>query len=168
MVIYLGLGSNLGDRENHLHAATAGLRRLDHIQVVQSASIYLTEPKDYVDQPWFLNTVIQADTDLTPEALLEHCLAVEREAGRARTVSKGPRTIDVDIIFYGSRVIENTGENTGLSIPHPRYAERRFVLAPLVEIAPDFVDPRLGVRVRELFDACSDSSTVEIYGPPLF
>ena len=164
MVIYLGLGSNLGDRESHLHAAVAGLRRLDQIHVVRSASIYLTEPKDYVDQPWFLNTVIQADTDLTPEALLERCLAVEREAGRARTVSKGPRTIDVDIIFYGSRVIENTG----LSIPHPRYTDRRFVLAPLVEIAPDFRDPRLGVRVQELFDACADSSTVEIYGPPLF
>ena len=164
MVIYLGLGSNLGDRENHLHAAVAGLRRMDQIQVVRSASIYLTEPKDYVDQPWFLNTVIQADTDLPPEALLERCLAIEREGGRARTVSKGPRTIDVDIIFYGLRVTENAG----LTIPHPRYAERRFVLAPLVEIAPDFVDPRRGVRVRELFDSCADSSTVEIYGPPLF
>jgi 2-amino-4-hydroxy-6-hydroxymethyldihydropteridine diphosphokinase len=162
MVIYLGLGSNLGDRENYLHAAVAWLEQ-DQIQVVRSASVYMTEPRDYVDQPWFLNTVIQVNADLSPAELWQRCLGVEREAGRVRTHDKGPRTLDVDIIFHDSLVIE-TPE---LTIPHSRYHERRFVLAPLMEIAPDFIDPKRGVRVRELFDACADLSTVEIYGPPL-
>lgn len=163
MKIYLGLGSNLGNRENHLRTAVASIAR-NRIQVIRSASIYLTEPRDFAAQPWFLNTVLEADTELTPLELLEQCLEIERDAGRVRTMTKGPREIDIDILFYGNCVVE-TSE---LTVPHSQYAFRRFVLAPLMEIAPGIVDPKLGVLVRVLFDALSDRSAVTIYGPPLF
>src|SRR5215813_10906981 len=104
MTIFLGLGSNLGDRESHLREAALQLGRRN-IQLVRSASIYLTEPRDYSEQPWFLNTVIEVSTDLSPDDLLRQCLFIEQEAGRQRVQSKGPRNIDIDIIFYDSRVV---------------------------------------------------------------
>src|SRR5262245_34789771 len=162
MVTYLSLGSNLGDRENYLRIAAAWLDQ-HGIPILRSASVYQSEPRDYAPQPWFLNTIVQAETDLPPEALLQQCQAVEQEAGRVRTVLNGPRVLDVDIIFYGSIV----HETPDLTIPHPRYASRRFVLAPLMEIAPDFVDPKRRRRIRELFNASADRATVEMHGPPL-
>src|SRR5882672_9184631 len=104
MSIVLGLGSNMGDREEHLREALVSLHQRQ-ITVRRSASLYLTEPRDYTDQPWFINTVVDADTNLDPLKLLECCLAVEHEAGRIRNELRGPRPIDIDILFYGDRQI---------------------------------------------------------------
>src|SRR5262249_18003316 len=105
MVTYLGLGSNVGDRESQIRHAVTTLRR-DGVHVRRTASLSLTAPRDFLDQPWFVNPVAEADTALEPQALLQTCLAVEREAGRVRNILKGPRPIDIDILFYESRVID--------------------------------------------------------------
>ena len=162
MRIVLGLGSNMGDRETHLREALDSLRQRQ-ITVRRSASLYLTEPRDYTDQPWFINTVAEVDTDRDPLELLKYCLLIEREAGRIRDHSRGPRPIDLDILFYGDRQIQTPS----LSVPHPRYADRRFVLAPLAELAPDFQDPISGVTIQQLLERCPDSGEVRLYAPPL-
>lgn len=151
MRVYLALGSNLGDREGYLRSAIEGLSSRG-IRIVQSASVYSTEPREVLDQPWFLNTVLEADTTLSPEELLNACLAVEQENHRERDVPKGPRTLDIDIIFYGNETIQKPN----LTIPHPRFADRRFVLEPLAEIAPRFIDPASRKTVRELLESCAD------------
>ena len=126
---FLGLGSNLGNREQHLHLAGRSLAHAG-IQILKVSSIYATEPVDFKNQDWFLNQVISAETLLEPGHLLACCLKVEQTLGRERTVPKGPRNIDVDILLYNHRVIENPG----LTIPHPRLHLRRFVLVPLAAI----------------------------------
>ena len=157
MIIFLALGSNLGDREEHLRSAVRGLQKRG-IEIVRCASIYSTEPREVLDQPWFLNTVLEANTTLRPEELLHACLEVEKENFRERNTSKGPRTVDIDILFYGNELVQKPG----LTIPHPNFSSRRFVLAPLAEIAPDFVDPGSGKTIRQLLDACSDGATVTL------
>jgi 2-amino-4-hydroxy-6-hydroxymethyldihydropteridine diphosphokinase len=152
----------MGDREGHLREACASLQQRQ-ITVRQSASLYLTEPRDYTDQPWFINTVAEVDTHLDPMELLECCLRIEREAGRIRDQSRGPRPIDLDILFYGGQRIQTAK----LIVPHPRYAERRFVLYPLAEIAPDFRDPISNVTIQQLIEQCPDSGEVRLYAPPL-
>lgn len=109
-----------------------------------------------LDQPWFLNTVVEVATTLGPEELLAVCLEVEHESGRIRDRHKGPRTLDIDIVLYGNTVVHKQG----LTIPHPAFAARRFVLAPLAEIAPDFVDPLSGETIRRLLEICPDTSIV--------
>ena len=163
MVIYLALGSNLADRTSYLKAAVSGLMR-HGVEMIRSSSLYHTEPKELLDQPWFLNSVLEAAATLQPRNLLEVCLEVERENGRIRAESNGPRTLDVDIIFYGDQIVE-TPE---LVVPHPRYVTRRFVLEPLAEIAPSFRDPVRKITVRELLAASTDPAIVRMAGPPLF
>jgi 2-amino-4-hydroxy-6-hydroxymethyldihydropteridine diphosphokinase len=153
--VYLALGSNLGDREAHLRAGIHALAK-HQMEIVKQASIYSTEPREVLDQPWFLNTAIEAATDLQPDALLRVCLEIEKDHRRVRDMDKGPRTLDIDIIFYGSEVIHAPG----LTIPHPSFASRRFVLTPLVEIAPDFVDPVTRKTLRKLLESCDDQSEV--------
>jgi 2-amino-4-hydroxy-6-hydroxymethyldihydropteridine diphosphokinase len=114
-------------------------------------------------EPWFLNTVVEADTSLRPEKLLETCLAVEEENFRKRGGGKESRTLDIDIIFFGDQIVNQSG----LTIPHPEFRNRRFVLEPLVEIAPSFVDPVTGKTVRELFEHVTDPGAVQRFGPPL-
>jgi 2-amino-4-hydroxy-6-hydroxymethyldihydropteridine diphosphokinase len=155
--VYLALGSNLGDREAYLRSGIRGLAARG-VEVIRCASIYSTEPCDIPDQPWFLNTALEISTDLDPGTLLNACLQIERENQRVRALAGGPRTLDLDIIFYGSRIIREPH----LTIPHPRFAARRFVLAPLAEIAPDFVDPVSGKTIRQLLQACADDSVVQI------
>jgi len=162
MKIVLGLGSNMGDREEHLREALVSLRQRQ-IHVRRSASLYLTEPRDLTDQPWFINTVAEVDTNLDPLKLLECCLAVEHEAGRIRDELRGPRPIDIDILFYGDQQIQ-TGN---LVVPHPRYADRRFVLVPLAELAPEFRDPVNGLTMLQLLERCSDAGDVRLHAPPL-
>jgi len=154
--VYLALGSNLGDRERYIRAGILGLAT-HQIQIVRQASIYSTEPREILDQPWFINTAIETATELQPHDLLHICLEVERANLRVRDTAKGPRTLDIDIIFYGSEIIHDPG----LTIPHPNFSTRRFVLAPLVEIAPDFVDPVSRKTLRELFQACGDQAQVK-------
>src|SRR3954467_12771324 len=145
MVVYLALGSNLGDRQAYLRSAIHGLSGRG-VHTLRSASLYSTEPKNMAGVPWFLNTVVEANTLLSADELLETCLAVEEENLRNRTGRIESRTLDIDIIFYGDRIIKKTG----LAIPHPEFRNRRFVLEPLAEIAPDIIDPVTGKTVREL------------------
>jgi 2-amino-4-hydroxy-6-hydroxymethyldihydropteridine diphosphokinase len=162
VIAYLALGSNLGDRRAYMESATRSLSR-QGVRIVRSASVYLTEPHEISDQPWFLNTVVEVNTMLGPEQLLTVCLAVEEEHSRKRTGTKESRTLDIDIIFYGDHVLENPH----LMIPHPKFRNRRFVLEPLAEIAPDFIDPVSGKTVRQLFEAVADTAEVRHSGPPL-
>jgi len=159
MFAYLALGSNLGDREAYLRAGLYGLAR-QGVEIVRCASIYATEPKDVPDQPWFLNTVALGNTNLEPKLLLQACLAVEAEQNRRRDTAKGPRTLDIDIILYDSRIVRETG----LTIPHPRFSSRRFVLDPLAEIAPGFIDPLSGKTIRVLLAECPDDAEVQRVG----
>jgi 2-amino-4-hydroxy-6-hydroxymethyldihydropteridine diphosphokinase len=146
--IYLSLGSNLGDREGNLRKAVERLASQD-VRVLHTSRIYETEPVDYKDQAWFLNQVVEAETALFPMQLLTRIGRVEREMGRLRTVRKGPRTIDIDILFYAAAVVETAR----LEIPHPRIAERRFVLAPLAELAPDLRHPVTHRSVRQMLES---------------
>jgi 2-amino-4-hydroxy-6-hydroxymethyldihydropteridine diphosphokinase len=142
---FLSLGSNLGDREALL---TEALHRLETegVHEMRPSSIHETEPQDFLDQPRFLNMAVEVETDLTPQELLAAIQKIETEMGRQRTIPKGPRTIDIDILFYANQIIATAG----LEIPHPRLTERHFVLDPLHEIAPDLRHPATGRTVREL------------------
>ncbi len=141
--VYLSLGSNLGDRARNLRR---GLELFPGrgIQTVRVSSIYETEPQDVADQPWFLNVVVEAETDLTPHELLSRTQAIEAELGRERTVSRGPRTLDIDILLYDDLLVSAAD----LRIPHPRMNERRFVLEPLAELEPDLVKPDVLAKTR--------------------
>jgi len=143
--IYLSLGSNLGDRRWQLENGLRALRRA-RISCITPSSIYETEPIGYESQPWFLNVVVSGRTRLSPEELLKTCKQIEHSVGRKESIRYGPRPLDVDILLYGTSCV--TEED--LVIPHPQMAKRRFVLVPLLEIAPDAVDPRNGRRFSDL------------------
>jgi 2-amino-4-hydroxy-6-hydroxymethyldihydropteridine diphosphokinase len=146
---YIGLGSNLGDREGFLRRALELLRVEPEIDVTAVSSVRETDPVGLVDQPRFLNAVARVETDLAPRELLDRMLAAERELGRRRDGPRfGPRTIDLDLLLYGDEEIDEPG----LIVPHPRLAERRFVLEPLHELDPGLVVPGRG-RVSDLLSA---------------
>jgi 2-amino-4-hydroxy-6-hydroxymethyldihydropteridine diphosphokinase len=151
-LIYLSLGSNIGNREEYLRTAVEWLGPAG-VGVVRASPLYETEPVDYTAQPWFLNQVVEAETELFPLQLLKTTRRIERELGRVRSVPKGPRTVDIDILFYG-RAVVHTAE---LEIPHARLAERRFVLAPLADLAPDLRHPVTKRTVREMLAAAPEA-----------
>jgi 2-amino-4-hydroxy-6-hydroxymethyldihydropteridine diphosphokinase len=143
--VYLGLGSNIGDREATLQSALHALES-PRLHIRRVSPVYETEPMDVPGQPWFLNMVAEAETDLFPKQLLHHTAKVEAQLGRRRITPKGPRTIDIDILLFGNAVVTTPA----LEIPHPRFRARRFVLAPLADLAPDLRDPVTRKTVREL------------------
>jgi 2-amino-4-hydroxy-6-hydroxymethyldihydropteridine diphosphokinase len=139
-IVYLSLGSNLGDREENLRRACEELNT-EHVRIIEQSSIYETEPQEAGGQRWFLNMAIKCETRFFPLQLLTVLQKIERRLGRVRGVGStrnSPRTIDIDILLFGSTIM-NTAQ---LTIPHPRMLERRFVLAPLLEIAPDLRHPQ--------------------------
>jgi|SRR5687768_11510920 len=146
--VAIALGSNLGDRRAHLEFAVDHLRSILHSLRV---SVFAeTAPFDVPDaQPPYLNAVVAGETELEPEALLQHLLAIERARGRERPSVRAARTLDLDLILYGDSIIDTAQ----LQVPHPRFRERAFVLGPLKEIAPDMRDPVTGLSVAELWGA---------------
>ena len=153
--VYLGLGSNLGDKRAHIVRAVELLREIGRVH--QVSSLFKTEPVGNPNQDWFLNCAVEIETILDPRQLLAATLAIERKLKRVRKIKDGPRTIDIDILFYGLRVVDKSG----LAIPHPRLHQRLFVLAPLDEICPDFAHPVLGQTVKELAAGLQDQGGVE-------
>ena len=153
--VYLSLGSNVGDRSGNLRTAIDRLRAFGEIVAV--SSLYETEPVEFAAQPWFLNCAVKLNTEQTPQHLLAGVLEIEKQLGRQRTQEKGPRIIDLDILLFGNLVLHDTG----LTIPHPAMHERRFVLEPLAEIAPDAVHPVLERTIRELRDALPPGQKVK-------
>ena len=143
--VYLALGTNMGDREKALQTAIDKLHSAD-LQIKRLSSVYETSPQELIAQPWFLNMVLEAETTLFPVRLLGRVMNIERNMGRKRLVAKGPRVIDIDILFHGSAIV-NTSH---LSIPHPGISERRFVLEPLAELVPDLRHPANQRTIRDL------------------
>jgi 2-amino-4-hydroxy-6-hydroxymethyldihydropteridine diphosphokinase len=159
-LIYLSLGSNLGDRAANLERAIEALSEVG-VGVLRRSSIYETEPVDFLAQPWFFNCVVEAETSLVPRQLLESLQAIERKLGSKKLVPRGPRIIDLDVLFYEAAVIHEAG----MEIPHPRLTERRFVLVPLAELAPEFLHPVLRKTAAQLLAATQDRSAVRIWQP---
>jgi 2-amino-4-hydroxy-6-hydroxymethyldihydropteridine diphosphokinase/dihydroneopterin aldolase/2-amino-4-hydroxy-6-hydroxymethyldihydropteridine diphosphokinase len=143
---YLALGSNMGDREDHLNKALELLGKAEGVEVLKVSAFLNTEPVGYTDQPDFLNAVVEVETTLDPYALLFLCNEIEQALKRKRIIHWGPRTIDVDILLFGDLVLEDEK----LTIPHPRMLERDFVMRPLHEIAPKALHPLTKKTIAEL------------------
>ena len=159
--VYLSLGSNVGDRAKNLQGAIAALGK-SGVQVVRVSSLYETEPVDYLDQPWFLNCAVEAETQLAALDLLHAVRGIEAQMGSKKLVAKGPRLIDIDILLYGNEFID-TPE---LQVPHPRMHLRRFVLEPLAEVAPSVRHPVSHLSISELLTSTPDKSAVRVAPGP--
>ena len=189
IAVFIGLGSNIGDREANLREAIARIEKL-RLAVVRESSIYETEPVGLADQPWFLNQAIEtkifaglpaehgpvlgdleAIAKVGAGALLSELLNIEHEMGRARTIANGPRVIDIDLLLFGDKIIGHSNADEEWSfvdpndvfVPHPRMHLRRFVLEPLCEIAPELMHPVLKKTCREMLASIEDASVVRIY-----
>jgi 2-amino-4-hydroxy-6-hydroxymethyldihydropteridine diphosphokinase len=154
-IVYLSLGSNVGDRPQNLRTAIATLDGAG-VKVRRVSKIYETEPVDYLEQDWFLNCVVDGETALTARELLHGLRRIEKNMGSAKAFAKGPRVIDLDILYFADTVIDSEG----LQIPHPRMADRRFVLVPLAEIASELRHPVTRRTTAEMLQATSDRSEV--------
>jgi len=152
--VYLSLGSNVGDRAANLRTALTLLEAVG--KVIAVSSFYETEPVELTAQPWFLNCAAKLETERMPKQLMKNILDLEREMGRQRQQKKGPRNIDIDVLLFGTSIIETQG----LTVPHPALHERRFVLEPLAEIAPEVRHPVFKRTIRELRDALPPGQAV--------
>ena len=162
--VFIGFGSNVGDRVDLCDRAVTLLSLLPHSRLMGVSLLYETEPVRGETDPgdgWFLNGVVQIETDVTPQSLLEILQEIERSLGRDEENRSGPRTIDLDILFYGERVIKEPG----LTIPHPRLHGRRFVLMPLNELDPLWVHPMLKQSVAQLLGEVKDPAQVQLLFP---
>ena len=156
--VYLLLGSNLGDRLQVMRTASE-LIDMQIGSIVSASSIYETAPWGVLDQPSFLNQVLEVETEMAPEEVLRIILDIEHELGRVRYERWGARVIDIDILYFGNLMLDTAR----LTIPHPRLHERRFTLAPLAEIAPNFIHPVLNKSTEQLMAECTDTSVVNLF-----
>ena len=154
-IIYLSLGANLGDRENNLQVAIGELSAAG-VKVMRVSSFYETEPVDYREQPWFLNCVVEGETELPALGLLRSLLEIETRLGSKKEFTKGPRLLDIDILLYGDETIDTAD----LQVPHPRMLMRKFVLAPLAEIRPELKHPVWYRTAKELLKTTPDRSEI--------
>jgi 2-amino-4-hydroxy-6-hydroxymethyldihydropteridine diphosphokinase len=156
-IVYLGLGSNIDDKETHI---TQALHLISQICTIKKTShLYLTEPIGNTKQEWFLNCAVEVETKLHPEQLLSSFKSIERTLGRIKTKKNGPRIIDIDILFYADQVVQTKN----LVIPHPLLQERLFVLQPLMDLNPDFVHPLLKKSIQELYKNNPGEKKVLLY-----
>ena len=153
---YVGIGSNLGEREFLIRKAVEGLRELPRTSVIQVSSLYDTDPVGDIEQPAFLNAVVRLETELEARELLWHLLLIEKRMGRIRTQRWGPRSIDLDLLFHGDEVIEESD----LRVPHPEAQNRAFVLLPLQELEPDFTHPETGETIRKMIRGLDPTPSV--------
>lgn len=161
-IVYLSLGSNIGDRLGYLQQATSLLKATPGISVVATSSFYETEPWQMDSENWFVNAVVQATTTLTPEKLLSECQRIETQLGRKRDGGSEyiDRTLDIDILFYDDLILHNES----LTIPHKHFHKRAFLLVPMLEIAQDFVHPLFKKTVSQLYDELENPEMVVLYG----
>lgn len=145
--VFLGLGSNIGDKEKNIHDALSHLS--DFCTIKKMSRLYLTEPVGEVQQDWFLNCCAEIETMLTPEELLVRLKSIEQKLGRTKTVKNGPRSIDIDILFYDDVVVKTKD----LIIPHPRIQDRLFVLQPLLDLDPEFIHPEKKLSIQEMYQS---------------
>ena len=164
-IVYLSLGSNLGDRVGFVQQATSLLSAHPEINIVSTSSFYESEPWQMESENWFVNAVVQISTTLSPEALLDECQRIETQLGRPanRSSAYTDRTIDIDIIFYDNLLMNNER----LTIPHKHFHKRVFMLVPMLEIAEDFVHPFFGKTVESLYDEIEEPEMVCLYGTRL-
>lgn len=155
--VYIALGSNIGNSFQHIKQAIRDIDNLEGCKVLEMAPIYKTKPVGVVDQPDFLNTVIVVETTTPAQKLLGQFLAIETSLKRERITRWGPRTIDIDILFYGQETIDQDD----LKIPHPRLHEREFVLRPMRDLSPDLIHPAIGMTIEELYNQLASDSSIE-------
>lgn len=163
IIAYIGVGSNIGDRIGYIQQAHCLLNDTEGVNVLESSSLYETEPVGYKHQEWFINAVLKIKTNLIPEELLNQCLRIEKQLGRTRQIDmpkNGPRTLDLDILFYDNKVITNKI----IEIPHPRIHQRAYALVPLLELDADLVHPVFAKTVTELHDGLEEPEEVYLYG----
>lgn len=163
IIAYIGVGSNIGDRVGYVQQAHSLLNDTEGVRILESSSLYETEPIGYKEQEWFINAVLKAETSLSPEELLAQCLRIENQLGRVRhpeSQKNGPRTLDLDILFYGTDVLSK--EN--IEVPHPRMHKRACVLVPMLELDENFVHPVLKKTVLELHEELEELEEVYLYG----
>ena len=159
-IVYLSLGSKIGDRVGYLQQATLLLKAIPEISVISTSSFYESEPWKMDSENWFVNAVVQISTTLSPEKLLDECMRIEAQLGRKRTRGYQDRTIDIDILFYDDLVIHTET----LTIPHPHFHKRAFVMVPMLEIAQDFVHPLFKKTVMQLYEELENPEMVLLYG----
>lgn len=158
IVCYIGIGSNLGNTLQNCKYAIVILSRTDGVNQIRASSFYKTEPVGIEKQNYFINAVVEITTTLSARDLLTALRKIERDMGRKREIKGGPRIIDLDLLFYGQDVIQETD----LVVPHPEIHKRRFVLEPLYEIASYFIHPVFGISIRGLRDRLTDTKIVEM------
>ncbi|MCF7805499.1 MAG: 2-amino-4-hydroxy-6-hydroxymethyldihydropteridine diphosphokinase [Candidatus Marinimicrobia bacterium] len=158
--VFLSLGSNVGERMEYLRRAVESMKESDDMTVQGESAVYETEPVEVEDQDRFLNMVARISTELEPKELLECLKEIEQDLGRKHRRDKGPREIDIDILFYGHRTVDSAD----LKIPHERLQDRKFVLFPLSQLAPDFMSPTHKKSVAELLHDCQDKSYIHLHG----
>ena len=165
-IAYLSLGSNLGERVGFVQQATSLLSADEKIKLVSTSSFYETEPWHFKTDNWFVNAVIVISTSYYPEELLKVCLRVESQLGRRRDEESGynDRTIDIDILFYDDKIIDEHENGIDLTIPHPQVHKRAFVLVPLLEVAPAYIHPVLKKSISDIYDDIDDPEAVVLYG----